>query len=97
MTGEYPPADPILFRKNRQRTAKGSPGNFPFISIAHSSPDAQSYENKGQKEYKSSNQSHDESAKTYSSDQPKDSSSSKLKEISFYVKVFFHIRFMIWS
>jgi hypothetical protein len=89
VTGEYPPADPILFRKNRQRTAKGSPGNFPFISIAHSSPDAQSYENKGQKEYKSSNQSHDESAKTYSSDQPKDSSSSKLEEIKFLCKSLF--------
>ncbi len=90
VTGEYSSADPLLFRrKNRQRTAKGSPGNFPFISIAHSSPDSQSYENKGQKEYKSSNQSHDGSAKAYSADQPKDSSSSKLEDIKFLCKRLF--------
>jgi hypothetical protein len=90
VTGEYSSADPILFRrKNRQRTAKGSPGNFPFISIAHSSPDSQSYENIGQKEYKSNKQSQDESATTYSADHSKDSSSSKLEVIKSLCKSLF--------
>jgi len=80
VTGEYSSVDPIVFRrKNRQGTAIGSPGNFPFIAIAHNSHDSQSYENIRQKEYKSSKQSQDKSATTYSGDQSKDSSSSKLQ------------------
>jgi hypothetical protein len=83
VTGEYSSVDPIVFRrKNRQGTAIGSPGKFPFAAIAHNSHDSHSYENIRQKEYKSSNQSHDGSAKAYSADQPKDSSSSKLQSNS---------------
>ncbi|MGI0043388.1 MAG: hypothetical protein ACRD47_06725 [Nitrososphaeraceae archaeon] len=82
VTGEYSSVDPVLFRrKNRQGTAIGSHGNFPFTAIAHSSPDSQSYENIGQKEYKSTKQSQDKSTTTYSADQSKDSSSSKLEVI----------------
>lgn len=90
VTGEYSSADPILFRrKNRQRTAIGSPGNFPFIAIAHNSLDSQSYENMGQTEYKSSKQSHDESPKPFSADQSKDPSSSKFEEIKSRCKSLF--------
>jgi hypothetical protein len=82
VTGEYSSVDPILFRrKNRQGTASSSHGNFPFIAIAHSSPDSQSNESIGQEESKSSKQSQDKSATTYSADQSKDSSSSKLEVI----------------
>ena len=55
VTGEYSSVDPIVFRrKNKQGTAIDSPGDFPFIAIAHNSRDSQSYENIRQKEYKSS-------------------------------------------
>jgi hypothetical protein len=92
VTGEYSSVDPVLFRrKNRQGAAIGSHGNFPFTTIAHSSPDSlyYSHENMGQKEYKSSKQSQDESATTYSADQSKDPISSKLEEIKSLCKSLF--------
>jgi hypothetical protein len=90
VTGDYSSVDPILFRKkNRQGTAIVSPGNFPFVAIAHNGPDSQSYENIGQKEYKSNKQSQDKSGPTYSADQSKDSGSSKLEVIKSLCKSFF--------
>lgn len=83
ITGEYSSVDPIVFRrKNKQGTAIDSPGDFPFIAIAHNSRESQSYEDIRQKEYKSSKQSQDKSGTTYSADQSKDSSSSKLQSNS---------------
>jgi len=83
ITGEYSSVDPIVFRrKNKQGTAIDSPGDFPFIAIAHNNRESQSYENIRQKEYKSSKQSQDKSGTTYSADQSKDSSSSKLQSNS---------------
>jgi hypothetical protein len=71
----------LFRRKNRQRTAGGTPHNFPFGTVAHSSSESHSYENiPQQKECKPTQQSYYEPAKIHSADdgEPR---SSKLAEI----------------
>lgn len=90
VSGEYLSADPILFkRKNRQAPAGGTPYNFPFRTVAHSSSDSHSYENiPQQKEHKPTQQSYYEPAKIYSADD-EEPGRSKLAEIKELCKSIF--------
>lgn len=63
--GEYPLADPMLFRKNRWRSPYGNLSNFPFVSVAHDKPGSPVRENMQSNEYKMKQNSHDESVKGF--------------------------------
>lgn len=83
VTGDYIPADPVSFkRERRQRIAgEGTSNGFPFTSIAHDSLGSHNLEQTRQQENHKSTQELGEPNKEYPTVIPVDTRSSKIAEI----------------
>lgn len=89
-TGEYSPADPVLFRrKRREQTTTDTHTSFPFANVAHDGESSYRYATTKDRGHEINQDSSSEPAKKYEAQISGNSNSSKREQIkSLYKNVF---------